>query len=461
MYFNIYNKILVLFCAIICSASSAFSQSDFFFENPNDSKDKLHFEFVHNLMIIPVTINGVELSFLLDTGVENTILFSLEERDSLELKSTSSINLRGLGKGEGMRAFRSKNNQVEIGKAISKNFTLYVIFNSEINLSQYLGIPVHGIIGYDFFKNFIVEVNYVREFIKFYAPLDYDEKCRNCSIAPLYFFHKNPYMKTEVVVLGDSLDLMMLIDSGASDALWLFPDDKIKVPNYYFKDFLGLGLSGSIYGKRSKIEKFSMGDYEFKNITTAFPDSTAFGVLKEHLLKDGLIGAEILKRFDLVIDYPNKQISFKPNRFFDNPFYYDMSGLVIKYRGVQVIEDFEYVPVEKMYQGVDPNAEPYIEQKKLYKVKFRVLPQMKIIEVQPGSPAFEAGLKKGDILMRVNGKEIHHFTLAELAQLFSSEEGKRIKIKIRRDGEEVVSRFRLEKMLKKNASSFSEGISKE
>lgn len=446
MCLNIYKRRFVLFCAIIYSTGTVFSQSNFYFENPKDTWDKVRFELVNNLTIIPVTINGVELSFLLDSGVESTILFSLGEKDSLELKTATSIDLRGFGQGENMTAYKSENNHAKIGKVVSNDFVMYVIFNSKINLSQFLGIPVHGIIGYDFFKNFIVEVNYPREFIKFYDPLVYDKKCRNCTTKSLFFYNKSPYVKAEIVILGESIDIMMLIDSGASDALWLFPDDKIKVPKNYFEDFLGYGLSGSIYGKRSKIEKFFFGEYEFDNITTAFPNLMAFEYLEDHLLKNGLIGAEILKRFDLVIDYPNKQISLKPNRFFDDPFYYNMSGLVLRYQGVQVVKNFEYLNVGEFNQGISFDADDSFK-RKLYKVKFRVLPQIEVAEVRPDSPAFRVGLKKGDVLVSINGKEAHQFTLVELAQLFSSDEGKRIKIKIERKGKEITGVFRLKKML--------------
>jgi len=46
---------------------SPFSQSNF--ELQNGKSDKIHFKLVNNLIVIPVSINGVSLSFLLDTGV--------------------------------------------------------------------------------------------------------------------------------------------------------------------------------------------------------------------------------------------------------------------------------------------------------------------------------------------------------------------------------------------------------
>lgn len=397
-------------------------------------------------MVIPVTLNGVELSFLLDTGVEKTMLFSLEEKDSLILKDAVSIKVRGLGRGESITAFKSNNNSIKIGKAVNDNLSLYMIFNREMNLSPRLGVPVHGIIGADFFRDFIVEVDYEREFIKFYEISSHNQKCKKCDVARLYFFNENPYLKAEIKVSGKSLKTMLLMDSGLGTALWLYPSKEIPIPKKHFEDFLGYGLSGSIYGKRSKIESFSFGNYEFKDINTAFPDSTAVlsGGIKQ-VLKDGIIGAGILKRFDLVIDYPDKLLYYRPNGFFDKPFYYNMSGLTFQYHGLRVVKDFEYVNVGKFSSGkqldINNNLKP-----KRYKVKFRIEQAMEIAEIRPGSPAEKAGLKKGDILLKINGRKAHHYDLNELSQLFSSEEGKKINIKVERDGTEFSSEFRLEKM---------------
>ena len=54
----------------------------------DDDKDhfELPFQLIHDLVIIQVEINGVELSFLLDTGVDSTIMFNLKEVDSLDVK---------------------------------------------------------------------------------------------------------------------------------------------------------------------------------------------------------------------------------------------------------------------------------------------------------------------------------------------------------------------------------------
>ena len=66
----------------------------------------------------------------------------------------------------------------------------------------------------------------------------------------------------------------MLLDSGGSDAIWLFEHSRkdITTPEVYFTDFLGVGLSGTIYGKRSRLFSLTIGRFLFKNPTVSFLD---------------------------------------------------------------------------------------------------------------------------------------------------------------------------------------------
>ena len=120
------------------------------FKLPNGiSNDKIKFILANNLIVIPVELNGVQLSFILDTGVGSTILFGVDQRKSLELKNASTIYLRGLGNDEPAKAIKSTNNLLKIGEAYSGDHTVYMIFDESINFSPQMGFPIHGIIGYD------------------------------------------------------------------------------------------------------------------------------------------------------------------------------------------------------------------------------------------------------------------------------------------------------------------------
>jgi hypothetical protein len=62
------------------------------------------------------------------------------------------------------------------------------------------------------------------------------------------------------------IPVKLLIDSGSSNAIWLFEDIEkgLGVPKNNYEDFLGQGLSGSVFGKRSKIEGICLGNFQLK-----------------------------------------------------------------------------------------------------------------------------------------------------------------------------------------------------
>lgn len=144
-------RLLVLLFAIVFQSTILLGQDGFYFKK-NKSKDRISFELINNLILIPVEVNGVKLSFLLDSGAANTIIFSFEERDSLLLNSARKIRLRGLGADNPVDGIISENNRLKIGKAFKDSQTVYVVFDGSLRLSSRLGVPVHGIIGNDFFK---------------------------------------------------------------------------------------------------------------------------------------------------------------------------------------------------------------------------------------------------------------------------------------------------------------------
>ena len=119
-----------------CLSHLGFSQSKFVVQNKKQS-DKIRFKLINNLIIIPVNINGVALSFLLDTGVSKPIIFNfLNVSDTLQIKDTETIFLRGLGGGESVEALKSTNNVFRVGDAVKFNQDLYAVFNNNLNFNK-------------------------------------------------------------------------------------------------------------------------------------------------------------------------------------------------------------------------------------------------------------------------------------------------------------------------------------
>ncbi|RTY93864.1 signal protein PDZ, partial [Flavobacterium bomense] len=70
---------IIILCFFIIYSLSVFGQDEFQFEKGTD-KVIIPFKIINNLIFIPIKVNNVELYFLLDSGVEETILFSMEEK---------------------------------------------------------------------------------------------------------------------------------------------------------------------------------------------------------------------------------------------------------------------------------------------------------------------------------------------------------------------------------------------
>ncbi|KGL63613.1 aspartyl protease family protein [Polaribacter sp. Hel1_85] len=398
--------------------------------------------------MIPLEINGKRLSFILDTGVNKTILFNLSENDSIGLLNTSKIELRGLGTGEPVSAIISKKNTFKLKYLISRNETIYVILKDYFDLSSKMGTTIHGIIGYNLLKDFIVEVNYKSKKINFYNPKTYKyKKCKKCETTPFMFYRKKPFIKAKVSLdtIGNKfIDALLLVDFGGSDAMWLFENSKeeIKTPKRFFNDILGEGLSGPIYGNRSRVSKFKLGRFEIEKPTVSFLDSASTHNARDLKQRNGSIGGGILKRFKVWIDYPNNKFTFKKNGSFKNDFNYNMSGLDVIYNGKELVKEKNITNISDAY-GQRPNEKNSISFVTTYSFNFKH--SYKIKHVVENSPAFYAGLLKDDVIIKINGKLAHDITIGDINQMFQEKDKKKIKITVKRNGVLMKFEFRLHK----------------
>ncbi len=436
---------------IVCSFSADLSYSQNGFKLPDfRKKDRFSFQFINNLTLVDVELNGKELTFLLDTGVNYTLLFSLTENDSLQINNVTPVDIKGLGGGGNIQALKSRNNKLKLGKAVDKNHTVYVIFDKNINFSPRMGIPVHGVIGYDFFKQFVVKTDYDSRLITIYDPKHYKApNCRSCEVFDIEFRKRKPYITNTVEFQGESHDVILLVDSGASDALWLF-EESIGIredPPNYFKDFLGLGLSGSVYGKRSKLDKVSLGKFGLSNVNVSYPDSSAVKDVKLLLNRNGSLGADILKRFTVTMDYRNKKMTLRKNRFFSDPFHYNMAGIIVEHSGMVPVTNVKGGTGRTFNFGSNNDATGSVRIDVAPVVTFFLAPKLIVAELRENSPAALAGVIKGDEVVAINGKPSYEYELPEISELFSSRSGRKILLEVERNGTIVKLRFELKEVL--------------
>ena len=426
------KKHLITLLILICY-SAGFSQSKF--NIPGKDVTKIKFQLIDNLIVVPVEVNGVELSFILDSGVSKPILFNIINlTDSLQINHVEKIYLRGLGGDGAIEALKSKHNFFKIGDAVNINQDVYVVFDNTINFTPRLGINIHGIIGYDVFKDFIVEINYISKVIRLYDPEKYKYKsCKKCETFNLTLYNNKPYIDASVAINSKQIPIKLLIDTGSSDALWLFEDDSLGIippENKFFVDFIGKGLSGNIYGKRSKVNEFGLKGFKLRDVNVAFPDSISISSARQFEDRNGSISGELLKRFNIILDYNNTKITLKKNGNFKKPFYYNKSGIVLEQSGVRVVREKENSAIYGKEDDVHSSTKVMLAS--IY--KYMLKPAYKIVELRKDSPAQLAGLALGDVILTINNKSVHNMTLQELNQMFCVEDGKHIKLIIDRNG---------------------------
>jgi len=438
------RKVIIL-CFLFLFALPALGQVGFLFEK-NVDKVVIPFKFINNLIFIPIKVNGVELNFLMDSGVEETILFSMEDKKEVSFSNVEKITLRGLGSEESIEGLKSRHNTLEVNGLKSSNHLLYIVLDQSFNLSYHIGIPVNGIIGYGFLKTNLIEINYDRKRITVHR----DNKSIRNKIkkrfqnVPITIERSKPYIAGSVVFNSVEIPVKLLIDFGNSDAVWLFENNSkmIKAPQKNFEDYLGKGFSGDVLGKRALVKKITMSKFDFYNPIIAFPDSSSVKNVKMVKDRSGSVGSEILKRFSVVLDYPNQKMFLRKNSNFHSPFNYNKSGVELQHYGLQWVQEtvhLETIPII-ISDNISYNQN---ENKNNFKYKFDLKPVYIIVSVRKNSSAAISGLEKGDVLVSINQIPAYKYSLEKINSILKTEEEKWISFEVERDNQLLKFKFQL------------------
>lgn len=441
------NKVIQL--VLLLFSSISWAQSGFHIEN-NKTKVNIPFKFINNLIIIPVDVNGSKLNFLLDTGVSETLLFSLDETEQVKFENIEKIKFSGFGNRAPFEGLKSTNNKVSIKNYVDNNHTIYIVLDQDINISSQVGFPINGIIGRHFFENNPIQIKYRKNKIIVYDSIVALAKLieKKYEKMPISIEEGKPYVQSKIRFENqqNELDAKLLIDTGNSDALWLFKEknSSINIPEKHYLDFLGKGFSGNIYGMRGRLESFEIGKFKFKSPLISFPDSTATLGIQMVENRVGSIGSEIMKRFNAIYDYPNSTIYLDKNGNFIMPFNFNMSGLDVQHEGLQWVTEAYEVNAASSQVSFESSGNT-VTRKLQY--RFELKPSYSVLSVRKDSPADLAGLMKGDIILKINSNFAHNYTLQEIKDILRSEEGKIVTIEVERNGKIIKTKFQLKSII--------------
>lgn len=410
----------------------SFSQKGF--ETSNQNKTVIPFKLINNLIFVPVNINGVDLTFLLDSGVNETILFSLDRKE-INFNDIEKIKFSGLGESIDIEGLKSENNIVTIGKNYKDSkHTVFIILDESINFSSHVGIPVNGIIGYHFFKNHQIEINYTSKKITvFNDEKTFNNQQKRFTAFPITIEGNKPYILADVEMTDQKASSKMLIDLGNSDAIWLFPKliENFEYNRPNIDDYLGRGFNGDIFGKRSRIHRLYLGKFTFEKPLTAMPDEFSIQHLNLVPNRKGSIGNEILRRFTVIFDYPAQKILLKKNKNYYLPFLFNSSGLDIQQDGMTWEKDLVTVATRRSTRT--PDGQQIIEQPEKFHYNFVLKPKFSVAGCRKDSPCFAAGIRKNDQLISINKKTVGDMTMQKINDYFKEDDGTKIHLEIERN----------------------------
>jgi hypothetical protein len=421
----------------------SYAQRSFTLMNPKINSFK--FEINGNLIIVPVKVNGVELSFLLDTGVKETILFA-SPQDSVPLENVSKVKFSGIGIEDGVEGVMAVGNEILVGETLlDSTHNIFVIDGEELDLSSHIGVPINGILGSRFFEDYLIKVDYLKNRIYIYDSYEYPEKLtKNFTRVPIELERSRPYVKIDLD-LGDRqlTQAKMLVDMGNSDGLLVFPFllDSFQVHEPRIYDFIGRGFNGLIFGFRNRIEGFTWTDFYINQPIVSYPDSNAVHAAKLAVNRVGSIGNQVLQHFHVIFNYPQNEIYLKKNRNFNKKFEINMAGLDIKHDGLEWTQRRIPTNIGKRQDGASGGISVYSQEE--FKYEFSLRPIYKVGNVREGSPADLAGVQVDDEILKINGSSAQNMKLKQIIGKFLHKEGDIIRLVLKRGVEEVKAEFKL------------------
>ncbi len=401
---------LILFFGSLIS----FGQNRIGFHLPYGEKSvEIPIELYSNLIAIPVTINGyLTLKFILDSGAESIILTEKLFGDFLGLEYNRTIDISGPGVQDSLKAYVATNLYVSLpGNVRARGLNMLVLEQDYLQLKKNLGDEIYGIIGYDVFSRFVVEIDYDHQVLRLHDPDTYRPR-RTYTRVPLDIEYTKPYVDTRISQRDETDSVKLLVDTGASHAILLDVSntEDIVMPDEVIDVRLGRGLGGEIPGNLGRMDNFEISEYSFSKILTSIPLEGVYMKAIKRGSRHGTLGGDLLRRFKVVLDYQNSSMYLRKNSQFRDPFEFDMSGITLTSEGDRS-------------------------------------DTLLVAKVREDTPAHEAGVMANDIILSINGTYFKNTSLSDVHSLFRKRPGKRIRLVIFREGEKQVIKFRLKRMI--------------
>ena len=372
------SLILVLICILWTAPAASVPAS---IARADNAATVIPFELVNRHIFLNIKVGNTLLSVIVDTG-DKLAIIDLERAKSLGLTLQGEINVGGAGAGLLKGAYVKDGSFTMPGL---DGFTQPVTLALPLDmLEPNFGHDVDGIIGSDFIKEYVVEVDYPARVLRLHNKQKFSYTGPG-EIVPIKFNSAgHPIVQGEVVLKGrDPIRAEFVIDLGSGGALALhrpFVDEhRLPAPDQKTIRAIGGGAGGEITGRVGRISGLKLARFTIDNPITMFSTDSKGAFANASI--QGNIGEQIMCKFKILLDYDHNRIILEPNPNLKDPIERASSGLKL------------------LGEGKDYRT-------------FRVK------EVLDDSPGTEAGLQKADLIISINGRPTAELTLTQLLEHF-------------------------------------------
>lgn len=366
---------------------------------------KFPFELIRNQIVIPVEMDGSTLKLILDSGMpaDGVLLFGSPHIDDLELQYVGKASVMGVG-GKTVEADLVMDKTVNLPGMELRNQMVIVMPHDSIRNLYFE--EKDGIIGFSLFNRFVLKIDYDSMKITLVEPgkFQYAGSGQEFKVAVTnnrIFLPVSLKTIQEVTILAN-----LVVDTGNSATLTLNADSSkgIAVPEKCIT-YTTRSINDEIFRYAGRISGVHLGGITFDNVLCSF--RTRENEPPPPWEKEGNLGLEMLRRFNLIFDIPSKRIIFESNHHLNEPFEFNMAG-------------FQFIRNEYGH--------------------------FKITHIIPNSPASQLELAEGDQIININGKPSDEYTYDDLNEILRLE-GKLIKLMILRSGQEKEVNLKLRKLI--------------
>ena len=288
------------------------------------------------VMVVKAQFGNIadSLNFILDTGSGG---ISLDSATCTNLKipiTPTDTVITGMGDSHKVSFIF---NQTLNFKGLTVNNLNFHVNNYEVLTSVY-GEKIDGIIGFSFFRRYIVKVNFDSSFIDVFTPGEINYPKNGTILNPIF-----TTLPIQNMLIKDKrkIGFNFYFDTGAG-LCFLMSDRFAQDSGVLLSKRKPLltqaeGMGGKLQMRLTVIKMLQLGKYRFRNVPT-YLYNDEYNVTSYPIV-GGLLGNDLLRRFNLILNYPKREIHLLPNIHFSDQFDYTYIGMATYYINGNILVD--------------------------------------------------------------------------------------------------------------------------